>query len=76
MEPEYRPFNCITFNCERVEGLMEPLEIERFHVIEQELIAMYKELEALFDNRFMYGLLINCERDLLREKTAILRTTT
>ncbi|KAF0215745.1 MAG: hypothetical protein FD174_3991 [Geobacteraceae bacterium] len=76
MEPEYRPFNCVTFNCERVQGPMASLEIERFHAMERELLAMYKELEELFDNRFMYGLLINCERDLLQGKTAILRTTT
>jgi hypothetical protein len=74
MEPEYRPFNCVTFNCERVEGEMGPPDRERFQKIEGELLAIYKELERLFDNRFMCGLLINCERDLLQGKTAILRS--
>lgn len=73
MEPEYRPFNCITFNCERVGGFMEPLEVERFRGLEQELLAACREMELVFHNRFMSGLLINCERDLVQGKAAILR---
>jgi hypothetical protein len=28
--PEYRPFNCITFNCDRIEGLLEPSVFDAF----------------------------------------------
>ena len=73
MEPEYRPYNCITFTCERVEGLLEPAEQERFYTVERELRALCEGFEELFDNRFRAGLLINCERDLVHNRTSILR---
>jgi hypothetical protein len=62
MEPEYRPYNCVTFNCERVEGLQEPQACERFYTVEGELRALYGEVEELFGNRFMQGLLLSYER--------------
>ena len=73
MEPEYRPYNCITFTCERVEGLLEPAERERFYAVERDLRALCEGVEQLFDNRFRYGLLMNSERDLVRNRTAVLR---
>lgn len=73
MEAAYRPFNCITFNCDRVEGMLEPLEQARFYTLERELRALYRELEMLFGNRFIEGLLMNYER-ALRQRGAILKT--
>jgi hypothetical protein len=73
MEPEYRPYNCITFNCEQVEGGLEPAAKERFYAVERELRALCEGVERLFENRFRYGFLINCERDLLRNRTPFLR---
>lgn len=48
MEPSLRPFPCITFNCERVEGLWEPARVEAFYRGERQLSALYGELERLF----------------------------
>ncbi len=62
MEPEYRPYNCVTFNCERIEGLLEPQARESFYKVEGELRALYGEMEELFGNRFMQGLLLSYER--------------
>ena len=73
MEPAYRPYNCITFNCERVERLMEPLEKEQYTGAERELRSCYREIEMLFDNRFLQGMLINCERDLIEQGLPVLR---
>ena len=73
MEPEYRPYNCITFNCERVEGVLDPSAKELFYAVERELRALCEGFEQLFDNRFRAGLLINCERDLAHNRTSIFR---
>jgi hypothetical protein len=72
MAPVYRPFNCITFNCERVECLLEPREKERFTRHEEKLRSHYKSFEELFGARFMGGLLMNGERNIVRERTPIL----
>lgn len=63
MGPEYRPYNCVTFVCERVEDLLAPLEKERYYVIENELRGLYEDLKQMFDNRFRHALLSVCERD-------------
>lgn len=62
MDPVCRPFNCITFNCERVEELLEPSDRERFYRVEGELRVVYGEVEEFFGNRFMQGLLLSYER--------------
>ncbi len=63
MEPEYRPFNCITFNCERLETLLPLLEVSKFYGMERELHTRYSAMEKLFDNIFAYGLISNYERN-------------
>lgn len=73
MGPSHRPYNCITFNCELVDGLLEPHERERFVSAELELRSCYEEIEKLFGNRFLQGLLINCDRDLLEQRNPVLR---
>lgn len=74
MAPPYRPFNCVTFNCDRVEWLLEPLEKERSVRLERELRGLYGRFEKEFGNRFMGGLLMNFERDIVREGAQILKT--
>lgn len=62
MEPEYRPYNCITFICERVEDKLTPSEKERYYALALDLRAFYTELEQLSGNRFNYSLLSAGER--------------
>jgi len=62
MEPEYRPYNCITFICERVEGVLGPLEKERACAVERDLRALYKGVEQLLESRFRHDVLSICER--------------
>jgi hypothetical protein len=66
MEPEYRPFNCITFHCERLEELLGASDIEEFYQLEKKLRFQYSELENMFDNRFPCGLLSNYERNFTK----------
>jgi hypothetical protein len=61
MGPEYRPFNCVTFICEQVEGLLDSGEKERYYAVERRLRMLYGEMEQLFDNRFRHGILSVCE---------------
>ncbi len=72
MAPPYRPFKCITFNCERVESLLGPQDKERSACLERELRALYGRFEGEFGNRFMGGLLQNYDRDVLQGRGAIL----
>lgn len=62
MGPKYRPFNCVTFICEQVEGLLDAGDKERFYTVERRLRILYGEMEQLFDNRFRYGIMSVCER--------------
>jgi hypothetical protein len=73
MAPGYRPYNCIIFNCEQVEGLMEPLEKQLFAGAERELRVCCEQVEKLFDNRFMHGILLNWERDVVEKGLPVLR---
>jgi hypothetical protein len=73
MEPDFRPFNCIAFICERIEGVLDTLERESFYAVERELRDLYNDYEQLFDNSFRYGLLSNYERSLACNEAPILR---
>jgi hypothetical protein len=48
MPPQLRPFNCITFNCERIEDLLPPQAVVRFYELERELRGTYQEMRSLF----------------------------
>jgi len=74
MEVEYRPFNCITFQCEKLERLLLPVDIDKFYVLEKELRSEYAVLERTFDKRFAYGLLANYERDFTEKGTILLNS--
>lgn len=71
MDPEYRPFTCITFHCELLEELPSPAESARIDCLERRLRAYCQELEELFGRRMMQGLLLNCDRYLRGESVAI-----
>jgi len=72
MEVEYRPFNCITFQCEKLESLLLPADIDKCYKLEKELRFEYACLERTFDNRFAYGLLANYERVFTEKGTILL----
>jgi len=63
MEAEYRPFNCITFNCERIELLLRQADVDKFYELEKGLRVQYALMERMFGNTFAYGLLANFERN-------------
>ncbi|MBJ6749191.1 hypothetical protein [Geomonas anaerohicana] len=58
MPPGYRPFNCITFNCDLIEDQLPRDEVARFYRMEQELATRYAEIRALFPARNMDGALL------------------
>jgi len=58
IEPGYRPFNCITFNCELIEDQLPPDEVSRFYLMERELRSSYGEIRSLFPAKTMHGPLL------------------
>jgi hypothetical protein len=62
MEPQYRPFNCITFNCELLEKLLPRHDVLAFYELEKELRKRYLYMENMFGNIFVYGLMSNYEK--------------
>jgi len=62
MDPCHRPYNCVTFVCEKFDILISSVERERFADLSAKLIAVYRGLEQLFANRFVYGILNNGDR--------------
>jgi hypothetical protein len=62
MGPGYRPYNCITFICEAVEDLLEEKEKRVFYSSGEELRALYREMEGLFDVSLRFSLLSVFER--------------
>jgi hypothetical protein len=62
MEPAYRPYNCVTFVCDKIDAGMDSALRSRFAELSSELVELYRKLEALFANRFVYGILNNGAR--------------
>jgi len=58
MAPGYRPFNCITFNCERIEDRLPAASVERFYRLERELRRGYDGIKALFPDASLDGALL------------------
>ena len=58
MPPGFRPFNCITFICDRVDGMLEPMEKERLLGLEQELRDRCRTVGDLFGGRLRGALLL------------------
>lgn len=59
--PARRPFNCITFNCERVEERLAPGERQRLAALETALRALYESFAARYAGAGLQGLLIRAE---------------
>ena len=73
MPPGFRPFTCVIFNCEKVDDLLDEPQRKDLHCLEGKLRELYGRVEELLQGRFMAGLLMNCERDLIRNGSTILR---
>ena len=58
MAPAFRPFNCITFNCEKIEDLLSAEEVARFYSLERELRESYREIRSIFPAKTMDGALL------------------
>ena len=56
--PQYRPFTCITFNCELIEDLLSGDEVASFYRLEKELRGTYGEIRSLFPGKSMDGALL------------------
>jgi hypothetical protein len=54
----YRPFNCITFNCELIEDRLARDEVAGFYLMERELRDLYAEIRSLFPGGAMDGPLL------------------
>lgn len=72
MDSSYRPYNCVTFVCEKIYSFMDPMELNRLSNLSETLIALYQRLEKLFANRFTSGILNNGDRFLNGFSTGIL----
>ncbi|GFO68890.1 hypothetical protein GMLC_24690 [Geomonas limicola] len=55
MPAAYRPFNCITFNCELIEDRLAEADRTAFYQGERELTRCYAEIRSLFPGRSMHG---------------------
>lgn len=53
-----RPYNCITFICDRIENALEPESREQFYALDRELRAVYLEFSDRYRGAAMTGLLI------------------
>jgi len=62
LEPEIRPFNCVTFNCEEVEDGLSPLQREAFYALERALREIYAEFDQRFAAASLRGLVIRAQR--------------
>ena len=59
--PARRPFNCITFNCERVEERLTAEERQRLVTLETALRALYESFASRYAGAGPQGLLIRAE---------------
>ncbi len=73
IEAALRPFNCITFNCERVEDNLSPMDRQRFYALEKELRGLYGAFDARYAGSSLRGLFIRHER--LGESAFLARTS-
>ena len=62
--PRFRPYNCITFLCDRLDVRMSASVRNEFEGLSGLLLELCREMEMLFANRFMYGILNNGRRML------------
>jgi hypothetical protein len=73
MPPDLRPFNCVIFNCEEIEARLSSTALQALHTLEGDLRYCYGQLDSLLGNRFMHGLLITYEREVVLKGERLLR---
>jgi hypothetical protein len=61
MAPGYRPYTCVTFNCDRVMVFLDPSDEERLARLERKLRDIYGRFEVLLGRRVLDGLLLDYE---------------
>ena len=74
MEPAFRPYNCVTFLCDRLDGGLSAEQRIAFAALSGQLLDSCRAIEALFANRFMSGILNNGDRYLAGKSAGILWT--
>jgi hypothetical protein len=59
---ERRPYNCISFLCDRIEGQLQAHEVETFYALERELRDLYLLFAERYAGGSMAGLLLAARR--------------
>lgn len=61
-EVGHRPYNCITFLCDKLEEHLESTDVEEFYRLDQELRQLYKGFAERYAGGGMSGLLLQTAR--------------
>ena len=59
---EVRPYNCISFLCDKIEDRLSASEVKRFYALEQELRSVYQAFAARYAGGGLSGLLLAAQR--------------
>jgi len=62
LEAGLRPFNCVTFNCDQVEGRLPVDRVAQFYALERELRILYEAFEGRYAGASLRGLVIRSRR--------------
>ncbi len=57
-----RPYNCISFLCDRIEDQLQKTEVEQFYRLEKELRTLYHSFASRYAGGGMSGLLVVAQR--------------
>ncbi len=57
-----RPYNCITFICDKIEHSLQPADKKDFYRLDKELRELYRQLAQRYTGAAMTGLLIREQR--------------
>ena len=68
---EQRPYSCISFLCDRLEGQLQPQAVESFYALERELRCLYHSFAERYAGGRLTGLLLTAQR--LQEKPFLQR---
>ena len=69
--PGLRPFNCISFICEKIEGLLDPSRKNEFYRLEKEIRSLYELFASRYLGAGMRGILISGETLSSPRKTSL-----
>ncbi len=68
---EQRPYSCISFLCDRLEGQLQSKDVESFYALERELRSLYRSFAERYAGGRLTGLLLTARR--LQEKPFLQR---